>query len=166
MISCIFPTDIESAPAWDIQSQDVLWRRFPIGDFPRADDRCCWAGHICDVQQAHNVHGDLACLLLVFFGTKGSIVMYSGEDEFRTQILFVVWVMFVRKEKCVGVLSRGTSKSSCRSRSMRYEAVCARSRIWNLSVQCLERRGGCSQLWPEIVEEGRLQPNDLVVHAI
>ena len=33
--------------------------------------------------------------ILVFFRTKGSVVMYSGEDDFRTQTLFVVWIMYV-----------------------------------------------------------------------
>ena len=69
--------------------------------------------------------------------------MYSGEDEFRTQILFVVGVVYVAiqlvfslsVDKVVKGLSGGvvfppgTSKSPRRSRCMRYAAVCARLRI-------------------------------------
>ena len=70
--------------------------------------------------------------------------MYSGEDGFRKQILFVVWGVYVAiklvfslsvnkvvKGVSRGVLPPGTSKSPRRSRSMRYAAVCARLRIWN-----------------------------------
>ena len=79
--------------------------------------------------------------------------MYSSEDDFRTQILFVVWVVYVAiqlafslsvhtavKGLSLGVLPPGTSKSPRRSRSMRYAAVCARLRIWIQRAQSLERR--------------------------
>ena len=70
--------------------------------------------------------------------------MYSGEDGFRKQILFVVWSVYVAiklvfslsVDKVVKGVSRGvwppgTSKSPRKSRSMRYAAVCARLHIWN-----------------------------------
>ena len=67
--------------AVDASAVSVICPAWPF--LPRADDRPSRAGPICDVQRSHNLHGDLACLLLVFFGTNGGIVMYSGEDGFQ-----------------------------------------------------------------------------------
>ena len=74
----------------------MLWRRFGLGDCPFVPMTVDGGTDIFVSSNRPTLYTAIQpASSSSSSGKKGSVVMYSGEDDFRTQILFVVWIMYV-----------------------------------------------------------------------